>query len=92
MKPLIEVERNREEISGQRYYSMYLRYSNGDPMPPTKMLDPAGSVNVDFDAKGDIVGIELVHVNDSTVAIATRFANEQGLGLAGVFERDTHAA
>ncbi len=92
MKPLIEVKRNREKIAGRRFYSMYLRYSDGEAVPPTKTLDSSGSVNVDVDANGDIVGIELVHVNDDTVAIVTHFANEQGLGLAGVFDRDIHAA
>ncbi len=63
--------------------AMYLRYSNAQ-VARSEMLDGAeGSVGVDFDANGETVGIELISVNDETVAIATHYANEHGLGLTG---------
>lgn len=63
--------------------ALYLRYS-GKPVARTEWLDgPNGSVSVDLDVDGDPVGIEVVVIDDETVALATRYANENGLGLTG---------
>ncbi|HEX5274184.1 MAG TPA: DUF2283 domain-containing protein [Candidatus Rubrimentiphilum sp.] len=83
MRPVIDVERSTD----RGVVCLYLRYSYGNVVPPTKSLDAEGSVNVDYDAKGEIVGIEIIDVDDESVALTTQFANEHGLGLAGAFGR-----
>lgn len=77
MKPLLE---SRYDPVAE---AMCLRYSNA-PSLRSQMLDGEnGSVCVDFGEKGEVVGIELVVVDDETVAPATRYANEHALGLTG---------
>ena len=80
MKPLIEV--TREELPP---HPIYLYYSR-NAVARTQTLDHDYSVNVDFDGSGEVVGIEIVAPNDETIAIATRFALDHNLSLAGVFD------
>jgi|HubBroStandDraft_4_1064222.scaffolds.fasta_scaffold1706973_1 hypothetical protein len=80
MKPIIEVERDDE--GGM--HTLYLHYSR-EPIVRTVTKDREGSVNVDLDAKGEPVGLELVSTGDSEVALAIDVAREYGLSLAGVF-------
>ncbi len=81
MRSVVDVERS----SDSGVVCLYLRYSYGNIVRPTTSLDDEGSVNVDYDAQGEIVGIEIIDVDDESVALATRFANEHNLGLAGAF-------
>jgi uncharacterized protein YuzE len=69
---------------------MYLRYSHED-VAATKAIDPSYEVNVDYNAAGDVIGVEIVAPNDRTIEIATRFALENGLSLLGVFDPEAMA-
>lgn len=80
MKPLIAVERKRSEHDDVVLVSLYLRYSR-EPVARTESLD-GEVVNVDYDATGAVIGIEVADVDDDSIALATKFANEHGLGLA----------
>jgi len=81
VKPLIEVTRE----NATPLHSMYLRYSR-EPVSATKSLDGEDHfVNVDFDAHGEIVGIEIVAPDDESVDLVSAFAHENRLSLAGVF-------
>jgi|GEM_PF-5186676 len=80
MKPIIEIERDEE--GGM--HSLYLHYSR-EPIVRTISRDADGSVNVDIDANGDPVGLELVGTSDDEVTVAIDAAREYGLSLAGVF-------
>jgi uncharacterized protein YuzE len=62
---------------------MYLTYSPAQAVASEMLDGEDGSVCVDFDANGDVVGIELIVVDDETVALATSYANAHGLGLTG---------
>lgn len=83
MKSLIDVERSND----QGVMCLYLRYSHEKIIRPTRSLDAEGSINVDYDERGEIVGIEIIDVDDESAALVARFANEHNLGLAGVFGR-----
>jgi len=63
--------------------AMYLRYSNANAVRCQMLDGDDGAVCVDFDVAGDVVGIELIVVDGETVALATTYANEHGLGLTG---------
>jgi uncharacterized protein YuzE len=79
-RPLVEVTRDEE-----RPHPIYLRYSR-HAVSQTQTLDDKYAVNVDFDDSGEVVGIEIVVPDDETIAIATRFALDNGLSLVGVFD------
>ncbi len=83
MKRLIEVTRETAAP-----YSIYLYYTR-NLVAQTKTLDENGEVNVDLDESGEVVGIEILAPDDETIAVATRFALENGLSLAGVFDPRT---
>jgi uncharacterized protein YuzE len=85
MTRLIEVTRETESP-----HSMYLRYSK-TAVTWTNALHPDGAVSVDYDANGEVVGIEIVAPDSQTVAIAAEFAVSQGLSLLGVFDPQTLA-
>lgn len=77
MKSLLNCEYDPEAEA------MYLRYSNAE-VARSQMLDgDDGVVCADFDAEENVVGIELIVVDNETVSTVTRFANERHLGLAG---------
>jgi uncharacterized protein YuzE len=80
MKPLLEITRD-----DQAPHSIYLYYSR-NAVGRTQTLDENYGVAVDFDSSGDVVGIEIVAPDDETIAIATRFALDHNLSLAGVFD------
>jgi len=42
-------------------------------------------VNVDFDERGEIVGIEIVAPDDASVDLVSTFAHANELSLTGVF-------
>jgi uncharacterized protein YuzE len=79
-RPLVEVTRDEEHP-----HPIYLRYSR-DAVVQTQALDDKYAVNVDLDDSGEVVGIEIVVPDDETIAIATRFALDNGLSLVGVFD------
>lgn len=80
MKQLIEVTREAETP-----WSIYLRYSRA-PVFKTTSLDGAEHfVNVDFDERGEIVGIEIVAPDDASVDLVSTFAHANELSLTGVF-------
>lgn len=80
MRPLIEVTRDEEQP-----HSIYLGYSH-NAVARTQALDDKYAVNVDFDGADQVVGIEIAVPDDETIAIATRFALDNGLSLVGVFD------
>ena len=64
---------------------MYLTYSHNEVVR-TDSRDSEGSVNVDVDANGEAIGIEILNPNDESIQIAFEAANAYGLSLAGVFD------
>ncbi|MBC5810708.1 MAG: DUF2283 domain-containing protein [Candidatus Eremiobacteraeota bacterium] len=82
MKPIIEITRDDEG----GLTCLYLRYSQSQ-VARTITRDPTGSliVNIDLDADGSPVGLEIVGTNDEEVSCAIEAAREYDLSLAGVF-------
>jgi hypothetical protein len=52
----------------------------------TQTLDENYEAAIEFDSSNEVVGIELVAPSDETIALASRFALDHGLSLAGVFD------
>ncbi|MGB6522963.1 MAG: DUF2283 domain-containing protein [Candidatus Cybelea sp.] len=72
-------------VSVQAPHSIYLYYSR-NAVARTQTLDEHYEVAVDFDSSNEVVGIEIVAPGDETIALATRFALDHGLSLAGAFD------
>jgi uncharacterized protein YuzE len=71
--------------------SAFVRYSASEDVDveETVDLDPTGSVAVDVDAAGAVLGIEILDAADpESLAIAARYASEHGLA----FPRDLTGA
>ena len=81
MRPIIEI--SRDSAAGLR--PMYLTYSR-NAFARTDSRDPEGSVNVDVDANGDAIGIEILNPDDESISLAFDAAIAYGLSLAGVFK------
>jgi uncharacterized protein YuzE len=81
MKPIIEV--THDEAGGVR--PMYIYYSH-EPVTKTVDCDDEGSVSLDFDTNGEVVGIEILHPGDDEIALAIETAKKYGLSLSGVFD------
>jgi hypothetical protein len=79
MKPLIEVTR---ELKAP--HSVYLRYSRQLRAKTVSLDGDERYVNVDIDADGEVIGIELVFPSDQSFDLLAQFAHENGLGLGRV--------
>ena len=80
MKRLIEVTREQS-----RPNSMYLLYVEGQVAYTTSLDGEDHYVNVDRDASGDVMGIEIVFPDDKSVDLVARFALENALSIEGAF-------
>lgn len=58
----------------------YVLYSDG-VIAQTKEITETGSVAADIDAQGNVVGIEILFIVETEIAIAARFAHERQLGF-----------
>lgn len=67
-----------------RMRPMYIYYSRR-PVAKTANCDDEGSVCLDFDANGEVVGMEILHAGDEEIVIAIETAT-YGLSLSGVFD------
>jgi len=65
-------------------YVCYRERPDGAQPPKTKRISP--DVNVDFDDRGTVLGIELVGVDAESLAVAAQFANDHDHDLD--FPRD----
>ena len=83
MKPIIEITHDR----ASNLRPMYIYYTR-NAVVRTEARNAAGSVNVDLDADGDAIGIEILNPNDESIAIAFEAARAYGLSLVGVFDRE----
>jgi uncharacterized protein YuzE len=81
MKRIIQV--SHEDADGVR--PMYIYYSHA-PVAKTVNCMPDGSVAIDFDAQGSVVGIELLHPGDEEIGVVVQLAKEYDLSLSGVFD------
>jgi uncharacterized protein YuzE len=59
-------------------YVTYRERPAGSPPARTERISSDVGVYVDFDADGNVLGIELIGVHAESMAVATRFASEQG--------------
>lgn len=64
---------------------MYIYYSRA-PVAKTLNCMPDGSVAIDFDAHGNVVGIEILHPGDEEIALVVQLAKKYSLSLSGVFD------
>lgn len=83
VKRLIEVTR---ETGTSVPHSMFLRY---EAEPPERTISLDGDdhyVNVDLTNSGDVVGIEIAFPDDESIDLVVKYAHENGLSLAGVFD------
>lgn len=80
MNHLIEVRREADAP-----HSMYLRYSSNAVAKTTSLDGDDHYVNVNYDAAGGVVGIEIVFPDDRSVDLVAASAHAHRLSLAGVF-------
>jgi hypothetical protein len=64
---------------------VYVRYSN-ERVASTKSVDPDFAVNVDLDAAGLVVGIELIAVDPYTIEWATQVARAHDLAIPDAWQ------
>ena len=77
MRPLLRVERDPEAEA------VYLWYSN-TKVARQDSLDDHHMFNVDRDAAGEIVGIELLSPRNTEIELLTKFAKENHLSMEGL--------
>lgn len=79
MKRLLKVE--RDTAHGE---SIYLYYSSAK-VERTIDLNEAGSMTMDLDRRGRVVGIELIDPTNGDLELLIRVAKKQKLSLEGLF-------
>ncbi len=60
-------------------YVYYREQTGGSTPPRTRRI--SHDVNVDFDQEGSVLGIELIGVDEASVATAREFAESHGLAF-----------
>jgi uncharacterized protein YuzE len=87
MKPHLEIKVDREVWPPPAY----IRYSR-ERRAGGYSVDPDGAVNVDLDAGGRVIGIELVEIRAYTMPLARKVALDHELDLPAAADGVRHAA
>ncbi len=79
MKELIGVERDTSHG-----ISLYLRYSN-EPVARTSTENETGTAMIDFDAAGELIGVELIDPEAPEIELLSKIAQRYRLSLRLLF-------